>query len=339
MATYSTSTEYAAAILPREAARCLAPVEELDPSLRSVALAIFPGHPRIHAAPQDVFPGGHLFLSEFSARSHYDQLVELVRDGSCVPDRVACLAGSGLDFHGFKGRPWAALPGNLHLVVHLAPDRPVDRFHVAFTVLAALSAVEAVDGIPGLEGRAGLKWVNDVLVDGAKVAGVLAYTQSQGEKVTSAVLGIGLNVEATPVVDPTPFVPGAASLRDFLPPAVPDMQARALHGLLHALDRNYLTLLQRGFGPLLARYRDRSLVVGEEVTVCTEVSDQSLRVVAGGVVAGLGESLELFLEGRPEPITGGRLILGRLTGDLAQWSSTAEDGCSVRSSSERIAHP
>jgi BirA family biotin operon repressor/biotin-[acetyl-CoA-carboxylase] ligase len=171
-----------------------------------------------------------------------------------------------------------------------------------------------------------LKWVNDVLVEGAKVAGVLAHTQSRGDVVTSAILGIGLNVEATPEVEPTPFVPRAASLRDFLPPETPDLQASALQGLLHALDRNYRTLLHDGFQPLLARYRDRSVVLGKEVVVCTELSDHTLLVVAEGVVAELGETLELFLEGRPEPVAGGRLVLGALPMDLAQSSSANEDG-------------
>jgi BirA family transcriptional regulator, biotin operon repressor / biotin---[acetyl-CoA-carboxylase] ligase len=332
MAIYTTSLDFAAAVLPREVVPHMEPMGMLDPKLAPLIQAMFPGNPAIHTTASDLIPRGHLLLSEFAASSQYDRLVDLARNGVALPDRVACLAGSGLDFHGFKGRPWAAIPGNLHLVVHLAPDRPVDRFHVAFTVLAALSVVETVDAIPGLAGRAGLKWVNDVLVEGAKVAGVLAHTQSRGEVVTSAVLGIGLNVEATPLVEPTPFVPRAASLRDFLPPGGQDLRALALLGLLHALDRNYRVLLDHGFEPLLARYRHRSLIMGEEVVVCTEVSDHTLRVMAEGVVRGLGDSLELFLEGRDEPLTGGRLILGTRGGDLAQWTSTAEDGCLVRSS-------
>ena len=331
MAIYTTSLDYASAVLPPELVTRLRPMEGVDSELDSLAETLFLGQTPIHTSPSEPFPGGHLFLSEFAATSQYDRVVELVRTGATLPDRVASLAGSGLDFHGFKGRPWAALPGNIHLVVHLAPNRPVDRFHVAFTVLAALSAVEAVDGIPGLEGRAGLKWVNDVLVDGAKVAGVLAHTQSRGHVVTSAILGIGLNVEATPEVEPTPFVPRAASLLDFLPPETGDLQASALRGLLHALDRNYRTLLHDGFQPLLARYRDRSIVLGKEVVVCTEVSDHTLQVVAEGVVSELGESLELVLEGRPEPVTGGRLVLGALPKDLAQSPSANEDGCLVRS--------
>jgi biotin-[acetyl-CoA-carboxylase] ligase BirA-like protein len=331
MAIYTTSLDFASAVLPPELVTQLDPVEGVEPELASLADTLFLGQGPIHAAPQALFPRGRLFLAQFSATSQYDRVVDLVRNGAALPDRVACLAGSGLDFHGYKGRPWAALPGNIHLVVHLAPNRPVDRFHVAFTVLAALSVVEAVDGLPGLEGRAGVKWVNDVLVEGAKVAGVLAHTQSRGDVVTSAILGIGLNAETTPEVEPTPFVPRAASLRNFLPQETPDVQALALQGLLHALDRNYRTLLHDGFQPLLARYRNRSLVLGREVVVCTDVSDHNLHVMAEGVVSELGETLELFLEGRPEPVTGGRLVLGTLPKDLAQSSSANEDGCLARS--------
>ena len=64
---------------------------------------------------------------------------------------------------------------------------------------------------------------------------------------------------------------------------------------------------------MLDRYRESSMVVGKDVTICTEHSDRTLQVVARGRVATLGENLELILEGQPEPITGGRLIMGAET--------------------------
>ena len=77
--------------------------------------------------------------------------------------------------------------------------------------------MDTIDTIPELSGKAGIKWVNDVLIDGAKVSGVLAYTQQEGDNVTAATLGIGLNLKTTPRIDPSPFVPRAASLTDFCP--------------------------------------------------------------------------------------------------------------------------
>jgi biotin-[acetyl-CoA-carboxylase] ligase BirA-like protein len=311
MAVLTNSTGYASALLPEELARRLAPVKSLDPGLEALVASVFGNADDLLAAPQGVPPWGPLLLSEFSPSSQYDQLIGLARSEFNLPDRTVCLAGSGSDFHGFKGRSWAAVPGNLHLAVHLAPLCTIDRFEVAFTILAALSVAEAVGELPALGVPPRIKWVNDILLADAKVGGILAYTQSQGRKVTSAVLGIGLNVDATPDVESTPFVPRVASVRDFLPKPDSGLRRRVLSSLLGALDRNYRTLLADGVSPLLERYRERSLVIGKEVTICTDVSDRSLRIVAEGRVEGLGENLELFLEGHPHPIFGGRLALGR----------------------------
>ena len=68
------------------------------------------------------------------------------------------------------------------------------------------------------------------------------------------------------------------------------------------------------------------MAVGEEVTICSEDSDSSLRVVAEGKIRSLGDNLELFLEGRPEPVTGGRLILGRRWEDYLDLNEASSVG-------------
>ena len=153
------------------------------------------------------------------------------------------------------------------------------------------------------------------------MAGILAYTQSRDTTVSSAVLGFGLNVETTPPVEPTPFVPAVASLRDFLPEGAPDAQGQALRALLQALHRNYDTLLGEGTAPLVERYRERSMVMGEEVTICTDASDQTLRLVDRGRVVDLNDRLELILDDRAAPVTGGRLIMGHMDIDKEGWNT------------------
>lgn len=254
----------------------------------------------------------HLLVAETAADSNFDRLIQLVRDGAPLPDRLACLAGSGHGFHGFKGRPWTAVPGNIHLSVHLAPRRPIERFEVAFMALAAISVVDAVDRVPGLDGRAGIRWVNDVVVDEAKLGGVLAYTHAQGTTVNAAILGVGVNVNTRPEVEPTPFVPSVTALREHLggePDRPGPLLPRFLAHLLDALDRNYRLLLERGTRPLVDRYRDRSVVVGRDVAVCHEDSDAEPRVLTRGVVQAIGDGLELLLEGRERPVTRGRIMV------------------------------
>lgn len=336
MAVYTGNPRFSATLLPGDVAESLIPANAVEPSLKPLFDTVFNGFPVLYFSPQGDLPLDHLLLSEFSARSQYDQLIELVRSGVELPDRLACLSGSGLDFRGFKGRSWAAVPGNIHLAVHFAPARALVRFGPAFSALATLSVVDALDEIPGLEGRSSIKWINDILVDGAKIAGSLEFTQSQDSTVSCAILGIGLNVEVAPRVPRSPAVPRVGSVREFLPggDGAPRLQARILEGLLRALESNYHTLLTDGAAPLVDRYRDRSSVVGEEVIVCTESSDQAPATLARGRVVGLGENLELFLDGRSEPITGGRLIVAKAEDEIQSWASDGPCGTVAHSFSE-----
>jgi BirA family biotin operon repressor/biotin-[acetyl-CoA-carboxylase] ligase len=177
-----------------------------------------------------------------------------------------------------------------------------------------------MDTLPGLEARAGIKWVNDVLIDGAKVGGVLAYTQTVGDNVTGAVLGIGVNVETVPEVEPTIFVPRVSSLvaRSRRPELC--TQRSYLGRLLGALKGNYRLLTGGGYESLLDRYRQRSLVIGREVTLCPESSGSQPDAIATGRATGLGDDLGLTIEGHERPFTKGRLMLGSVA-ELASRKS------------------
>jgi BirA family biotin operon repressor/biotin-[acetyl-CoA-carboxylase] ligase len=337
MAVYTKNPDFAAALLPEDLQHRLSPVTSPDPGVVPLMEALFGGTEGLLMSPAAFPEWESVVLAEFSRQSQYDLLIDLARSGSNLQDRIACLAGAGREFHGYKGRSWAAVPGNLHLAVYLAPVSTIDRFEVAFTILAALSVAEAIAQVPGLKAPPRIKWVNDILLEGAKVGGILAYTQSQGTTVTSAILGIGLNVETTPEVESTPFVPSVAALRDFLPNREPGLRRNVLSGLLQALSRNYTTLLEEGVSPLLDRYRSLSLVIGQEVTICTEVSDRSLQIAAEGRVEGIGENLELILENQPRSISGGRLVLGPAITEVKDWAAGAPQGAPAREISGREA--
>jgi BirA family transcriptional regulator, biotin operon repressor / biotin---[acetyl-CoA-carboxylase] ligase len=251
----------------------------------------------------------YLLVSEFAAESQYERLIRIARGSAELPDGVACVARSGSAFQGFRGRSWIGNEGNIHLSVHLAPMRPVDRFETILLALAAVSVVEAIDAVPGLRGAAGIKWVNDILIGKAKVAGVLAYSQTRGSVVTSIVLGIGLNVARVPAIVPTAFVPTATALRRHLPESVQVECAEVLRHLLTTLAHNYRALLRDGWRSLMDRYRERSVIQGRHVLLSSDDPDEVPRVFAAGPVERIGDGLELILGGRTGPITRGRLIL------------------------------
>lgn len=318
MAVFTDNRAYGEAVLPAGTVGPFAPCgDSVESPERELVAAIFGETGDLQRATHNVPGWRHILACDFARGSQYDRLIRLVRE-SGAPDRVACVARTGTGFHGFRQRSWSASTGNVHLSVHLSPNRPIHRFDTVFTALAAVAVTDAIDATPGLSGRAGIKWVNDVLVDGAKVAGVLAYTQTRSDTVTSVVLGIGLNVETTPAVERSPFVPVAGSLRSVAPDPAAVTAPAALRALLEALDRRYGQVLAHGHGPIMEAYRARSAIVGQDVTICAEDGDAPSRVLAAGRVAAIGDGLELYLDARTEPVTKGRLILGSASGEGAQ---------------------
>lgn len=338
MAIYAENLEALAALLPAEVVGTPVPGARPEPELAPLVHAVFDDATSLYTAPVDVTGWRGILIRDHARASQYDLVAELLRQGVAVPDSVACLARSGHGMHGFRGRPWSAHPGNIHLVVHFAPGVAVERFESAFTALAAVSAAEAAESVPGVEtaGGARLKWVNDVVVAGCKVGGVLAYTQTRDAVVSSVVLGIGLNVETSPGVERSPEVPAAASLRELVTAragtATSSRTTSAAEGgaggiagatgpgassaagvwtgpvvvaLLDALRRNYLRLLDDGATPLLDAYRTRSSIIGRHVTVVSD--DVARTVIAEGRVTGIGDGLELHIEGVPAPVTRGRI--------------------------------
>lgn len=251
----------------------------------------------------------YLFIVKHARESQFDILINLLRENKKLPDGLALLAGSGDKFHGFRNRAWQSLEGNIHLSTHFSPNKVMQDPYAGFLILAAVSVVQTIDLIPSLKNRAGIKWVNDVLIDGSKVSGVLSHTQSQSNILTGAAIGIGLNVEKTPEVVRDSFVPQAASLRDFVSDPKTCCQKTVLKNLLECLSKNYEELLRGNFSKLLDIYRERSVIIGNEVEIHSDPIDGKSEKILSGRVREIGDNLELYLEGHSQPITKGRLIL------------------------------
>ncbi|MFP4528568.1 MAG: biotin--[acetyl-CoA-carboxylase] ligase [Candidatus Kapaibacterium sp.] len=251
----------------------------------------------------------NIFITRYAENSQYDDLIELSRQDCPLPANLLCCAGFGNKFHGFHNRSWVSLPGNIHLSVYFRPHREIPDFASGFMIIAALSALEAIDEIPGMRRRAMIKWVNDIVIDGAKVCGVLAFSQSQGNVVTDAILGIGMNVESTPKVEPNIFVPRTACLRKFTPRPKGITLASVFPILLERLKINYLELIHGGYESLLKKYINRSIVIGRRITMWADHRDGRYDMLESGRVRAIGRNLELLLEDSDRPVTRGRLQL------------------------------
>jgi len=251
----------------------------------------------------------YLFIAKSAPESQYDILIELNRKNVTLPHGILCLAGEGLKFHGFKGRHWDSPEGNIYLSAHFAPNIPVKNYGAGFMILAAVSVIDAIDNIPGLSQKAGIKWVNDILIDDAKVCGVLAHTIAEAEVVTNAIIGIGLNVETTPQTEPTVFVPKASSLNEYAWGQNFYTRGLLFNLLRRAVHENYLTLISGNFDELLNRYRNRSNIIGREVIIHNDSEEDIPDEIGEGRVVSIGDNLELYIEGFKDPVKRGRLAL------------------------------
>ncbi len=249
------------------------------------------------------------YLAARSPVSQYDTLRQVIADRQDLPGHGVCLALSGKEFHGQQGRRWQAVPGNLHLSLALRCDLDAADCSLALTMLPAVAVMDALSLlVRGDEASCelGIKWVNDILVNGRKLGGVLTSARSQDGRIGSCVLGIGLNVTAVPEVAPTLFTPGVSCLTEHF--NLPDGSLETvLRAVLRAVATRFEELVDQGPGPLLAAYRSSSLIMGRMVEIQPdENSDHPFR---RGRVLAIDQNLALTLDDDPQPVTTGRLIL------------------------------
>ena len=169
-----------------------------------------------------------------------DRARALADDGA--PHGTLVTAGAQRAGRGRQGRTWSAPPGRALLMSLVLRDWP--------PLLPIVGAVAVAD-IAGP--TAAIKWPNDVLLDGRKLAGILAEGRPQEGW---AVLGIGLNVAVRTADLPAELRDRAASLG--LEPAAIEP---TLAELLRALERR----LAQPTAEMLADYRARDALAGRAV--------------------------------------------------------------------------
>jgi BirA family biotin operon repressor/biotin-[acetyl-CoA-carboxylase] ligase len=157
---------------------------------------------------------------------------------------------------GRAGKPWYSPPGlNLYLSVILRPMVEVQRT----SLLTLISSLAIADAIDAEGGQAQVKWPNDVLLAGRKVAGVLAEVQALGEHAETLVLGIGVNLNVgqtslDQALGATAW--GATSLKEVLGREIDRVAFAAT--LLESLERRYDRFRAAGGKAIVQEWKARS---------------------------------------------------------------------------------
>ncbi len=244
----------------------------------------------MNSAP--VLPDGWTLVALQSVGSTNDEAARLAEAGA--PEYTFVWAREQTGGRGRRGRFWASPVGNLYCSTILRPDCSAQRA----AEIGFVAALAVADLVP--RGRSvRLKWPNDVLVDGGKVAGILPESSiGQDGRLEYVVLGIGVNVSFAPQL-PDMRYPGAI---------LGGTVEAAAEGLTRGLARWLAEWRRAGFGEIRAGWLAKAGPLGMEVDV--RLGEELVR----GKFAGMDQGGALLLDTAAGPR---RIVSGELMGRTA----------------------
>lgn len=176
-------------------------------------------------------------------------------------------AGRQTAARGRRGRGWAAPAGNFGATLVMRPAGP-PAAAAQRSFVAALALADALAAVAGPGVTITLKWPNDVLLNGGKVAGILLESIGQGGTVRHLAIGIGVNLaEAPPAAQLEPGAHPPVSLRGETGLRIPPEEFLA--PLANAFDRWERQLATYGFAPIRAAWLARAARIGQPIIART----------------------------------------------------------------------
>jgi len=239
-----------------------------------------------------VLPDGWTLVALETVGSTNDEAARLADSGA--PEGTVVWSREQTGGRGRRGRRWSSPVGNLYSSTILRPDCAAAQA----AELGFVAALAVADMVPaGRQVR--VKWPNDVLVDGGKIAGILLESAvADGGRVLHVVAGIGVNVGFAPQL-PEMRYPGSA---------LGGTVEAALETLAAALARRLADWRRDGFAAVRAAWLAQAGPLGAEVDV--KLGDGLVR----GRFAGLDQEGALLLETADGPR---RIVSGELLGRAA----------------------
>lgn len=237
----------------------------------------------------------------FQETSSTNDVVEkLARDG--VKEGVVVFAEAQTRGRGRLGRQWLSPPRKgLWFSVLLRPDlRP--QAATQLTVAAATALVRAIRDQTGITPE--IKWPNDILIKGRKVAGVLTELSAELDQIKHLTLGIGVDVNLTAAEFPAELRKVATSLK--IEAGRHIHRADLAATILRELDFDYERIRARRFDQVSDEWEAHCATLGRCVTI--HIGDRLLQ----GVAEALDDDGALLLRtqhGRLERVIGGDVSL------------------------------
>lgn len=222
-------------------------------------------------------------------------------NGQSTGDGALFVADTQSQGKGRRGRSWEGTAGcNLCFTLLLRPYLASGQVSM-LTLVMALSVAQALEKVTGK--RPGIKWPNDILLQGRKVCGILTELKLQSSTIERLIIGVGINVKSQQFPEELQHKAGALEpLCD-----LKISRSRLLAQILDRFHENYCSFLQAGnLSPLREAYESRLLNRHCPVRVLEpqgEYEGQALGITDGG------ELLVRRPDGRMEQVYAGEVSL------------------------------
>ncbi len=222
---------------------------------------------------------------------------------------------------GRRGRRWMSPPGaGLYISLTRAFNRPLAELQ-GLSLITALSVAEAIREIGVSEVK--LKWPNDVLVDGKKLAGILLETCQNGNQ-TVIVFGVGININLPDAILEQIDRPVTDVCRELGVESTDGIHASVLLALCASLESKFDRFSQQGFSPFRDHWNAIDAYLQQDVLIMS--GEHEIR----GIYDGVDDSGALVLtdhEQRVRTIKGGEVFpTVRSLQELAQSGDALDAG-------------
>lgn len=201
-------------------------------------------------------------------------------------DKTAIITKKQTSGRGRLNRSWVDLgEENLFLSIILKPSETFNEIYPNLTQYLSVTLCKVIESY-GIQTQ--IKWPNDVLIDGKKIAGILSETVMQGQKLKGIVLGVGVNLNSNQ--EKINAIPNkiATSLNIETQKAI-DLK-EFLNKLLTEFFEHYDEFLQSGFLQIKDDYIKRNCFLGKEIKV------QVFNHMESGLAKAVNDLGELVLE-------------------------------------------
>ena len=178
-----------------------------------------------------------------------------------APEGTVIVAEKQTDGRGRKGRNWfSPSREGIYVSLILRPGISPDEAPKT-TLLTAVAVAEALISLTRL--KVNIKWPNDILISGKKIAGILTEIKAEMDAIDYIIVGLGLNVN-TPDF-PDDIREKATSI--LIETGAPFSRVRVIKEYLKQYERYYKIFGSIGFDPILARWKTLSNIIGQQITV------------------------------------------------------------------------